>query len=86
MTIAQSVDGKNSVQVIMKGNLDPGYAATARMLVESALCLAHDFDRLPALAKAGGFLTPAAAFGEVLVERLEKTGTFTFEMNSDKKE
>ncbi|NOK17760.1 saccharopine dehydrogenase family protein [Corallococcus carmarthensis] len=52
---------------------DPGYAATARMLSEAALCLA--FDNIP---KRGGVLTPASAMGMVLVERLRKAG-MTFE-------
>ena len=32
---------------------------------------------LPELAKQGGILTPMAAFGDVLLERLEKTGFCT---------
>jgi short subunit dehydrogenase-like uncharacterized protein len=56
---------------------DPGYAATAVMLAESALCLVEDEPRLPARA---GVLTPATAFGDVLVERLRGRGfTLTVE-------
>lgn len=50
---------------------DPGYAATAVMLSESALCLALDRDRLPARA---GVLTPATAMGETLAGRLRAAG------------
>jgi short subunit dehydrogenase-like uncharacterized protein len=50
---------------------DPGYAATAVMLGESALCLALDRDRLPERA---GVLTPATAMGEALTGRLIKAG------------
>jgi short subunit dehydrogenase-like uncharacterized protein len=46
---------------------DPGYAATAVMLGESALCLALDGESLP---RAAGVLTPATAMGDALVERL----------------
>jgi short subunit dehydrogenase-like uncharacterized protein len=46
---------------------DPGYAATAVMLGEAALCLALDGDSLPA---AAGVLTPATAMGDALVDRL----------------
>jgi short subunit dehydrogenase-like uncharacterized protein len=46
---------------------DPGYAATAVMLGESALCLALDGESLP---QAAGVLTPATAMGDALVERL----------------
>jgi short subunit dehydrogenase-like uncharacterized protein len=48
---------------------DPGYGETSKMLAESALCLA--FDTLP---KRGGQLTPAAAMGNALMERLKKNG------------
>ncbi|HEU5034258.1 MAG TPA: saccharopine dehydrogenase NADP-binding domain-containing protein [Mycobacteriales bacterium] len=54
---------------------DPGYAATAVMLGESALSLALDGDRLPPRA---GVLTPATGIGRPLVDRLRKQG-FTFE-------
>jgi short subunit dehydrogenase-like uncharacterized protein len=50
---------------------DPGYAATAVMLGESALCLALDGDRLPERA---GVLTPATAMGRALIDRLRATG------------
>jgi short subunit dehydrogenase-like uncharacterized protein len=51
---------------------DPGYAATAVMLGESALALAFDRDRLP--ESEGGVLTPATAMGDVLVDRLREAG------------
>lgn len=50
---------------------DPGYAATARMLGESALCLAFDRVRLP---DRSGVLTPATAMGAPLVIRLRDAG------------
>jgi len=50
---------------------DPGYAATAVMLGESALCLALDQDSLPGIA---GVLTPATAMGAALARRLTSTG------------
>ena len=50
---------------------DPGYDETAKMLAESALCLAVDRARLPATA---GVLTPACAFGEILLSRLQRAG------------
>jgi short subunit dehydrogenase-like uncharacterized protein len=46
---------------------DPGYAATAVMLGESALCLALDEAALP---DAAGVLTPSTAMGDALVARL----------------
>ena len=50
---------------------DPGYAATAVMLGESALCLALDAASLPDRA---GVLTPATAMGAALTGRLTAAG------------
>jgi short subunit dehydrogenase-like uncharacterized protein len=55
---------------------DPGYAATAVMLGEAALCLVLDRDQLPDRA---GVLTPATALDGALVERLRAAGQ-TFEV------
>jgi short subunit dehydrogenase-like uncharacterized protein len=60
------------------GQGDPGYAATAVMLGECALSLALDGDRLP---DRTGSLTPATAFGGVLVERLRAAG-HTYEVTA----
>ncbi|MFI2369294.1 saccharopine dehydrogenase family protein [Streptomyces sp. NPDC018833] len=49
---------------------DPGYDETAKMLAESALCLA--FDDLPGVG--GGQLTTAVAMGGALVSRLDSAG------------
>ncbi|WP_328464754.1 saccharopine dehydrogenase NADP-binding domain-containing protein [Actinoplanes sp. NBC_00393] len=51
---------------------DPGYAATAVMLGESALALALDRDQLP--PSQGGVLTPATGIGNALVTRLRAAG------------
>lgn len=48
---------------------DPGYDETAKMLAESALCLA--LDELPS---ASGQVTTAAAMGDALLERLRSAG------------
>jgi short subunit dehydrogenase-like uncharacterized protein len=48
---------------------DPGYGETAKMLAESALCLAQDD-----LPERSGQLTPAAAMGDHLQRRLEAAG------------
>ncbi len=50
---------------------DPGYAATAVMQGQAALCLALDRDALPDRA---GVLTPATAMGRALVDRLRDAG------------
>lgn len=48
---------------------DPGYTSTAKMLGESALCLALD-----GLTSAGGVTTPSLAMGGTLLERLRRAG------------
>jgi short subunit dehydrogenase-like uncharacterized protein len=48
---------------------DPGYGESAKMLAESALCLAHD-----ELPERAGQLTPAVAMGEALLVRLRSAG------------
>ncbi len=53
------------------GDNDPGYGETAKMLGESALCLALDGADLET---PGGILTPAACMGQRLVDRLRAAG------------
>ncbi|MFI6105335.1 saccharopine dehydrogenase family protein [Streptomyces sp. NPDC051310] len=48
---------------------DPGYDETAKMLAESALCLAFD-----PLAPTSGQVTTAVAMGDALLERLRAAG------------
>jgi saccharopine dehydrogenase (NAD+, L-glutamate forming) len=48
---------------------DPGYGETAKMLAESALCIAHD-----PLPVAAGQVTTAVAMGDALRLRLERAG------------
>ncbi len=60
--------GGRKVTVDVKGG-DPGYGETAKMLAESALCLAHD-----ALPDRSGQLTTAAAMGDALLVRLQRAG------------
>ncbi|MDF1666854.1 MAG: saccharopine dehydrogenase NADP-binding domain-containing protein [Planctomycetota bacterium] len=55
----------------VEGKQDPGYGETAKMLSESALCLAFDQENLPKIA---GVLTPSTAMGTVLLERLRRAG------------
>ena len=67
--------GGSKVVTEVKGG-DPGYGETAKMLAESALCLAHD--QLPDRA---GQLTTAAAMGDALLARLQRAG-ISFEVVS----
>ncbi|MFK7898995.1 MAG: trans-acting enoyl reductase family protein [Myxococcota bacterium] len=60
----------------VRGDRDPGYGSTSRMLAESAVCLAQDD-----LEVEGGLWTPASAMGDALLERLPKAGV-TFEIEN----
>lgn len=53
---------------------DPGYGSTAKMIGESALCLALD-----PLTAPGGVTTPSVAMGPFLLDRLRRAG-LTFEV------
>ncbi|GAA1854409.1 saccharopine dehydrogenase family protein [Actinomadura bangladeshensis] len=59
--------GKRVVTEVAGG--DPGYTETAKMLAESALCLAHDD-----LPETSGQVTTAAAMGDALIARLVRAG------------
>ncbi|MEU7630545.1 saccharopine dehydrogenase NADP-binding domain-containing protein [Nocardia sp. NPDC049220] len=75
-TFAHTSSGAKYVSTFF-GTGDPGYQATAVMLGESGLCLAFDSDQPPSQA---GILTPAAAMGNALTDRLRTAGmTITVE-------
>jgi saccharopine dehydrogenase (NAD+, L-glutamate forming) len=59
--------GKRVVTMVSGG--DPGYTETAKMLAESALCLAQDD-----LPQTAGQVTTAVAMGEQLMTRLQRAG------------
>jgi len=60
----------------VKGDRDPGYGSTSKMIVESAVCLIKD-----ATQTQGGIWTTAPAMGDSLIARLESNAglSFTFE-------
>ena len=59
----------------IKGDRDPGYGSTSKMLAEAGVSLAVDD-----LESAGGVLTPAAAMGGALLGRLQENAGLTFEI------
>ena len=69
------IDESKNLIASVKGDRDPGYGSTAKMIAESALALAHD--ELPV---AGGFWTPASAMGDALLNRLPANAGVTFEI------
>jgi len=71
-------DGTHSLRARVTGDRDPGYGSTAKMLGESAVCLAKD-----ELTAAGGFWTPASAMGEPLLARLQANAGLSFTSADD---
>lgn len=68
----QDADGKAAtIRAKVVGLSDPGYGETAKMLGESALCLALDGGELEA---QGGIGTPASVMGDTLLGRLRGQG------------
>lgn len=66
-----------SLRGLVRGEQDPGYGETAKMLGESGLCLALDAAQLPV---EGGSWTPATAMGQRLIDRL-RAARMTFEVS-----
>jgi short subunit dehydrogenase-like uncharacterized protein len=72
-------DGRFTVTATVEGDRDPGYGSTARMLTESAVCLAREEVDSPV---EGGVLTPASGIGRPLADRLGEVGV-RFEVDGD---
>ena len=74
VVIAEFPDGR-SVRVSVKGDMDPGYGSTSKMLGESAVCLVRD---VPRSQTPGGCWTTASAMGDALIRRLQANAGVTF--------
>jgi short subunit dehydrogenase-like uncharacterized protein len=70
--IAIAPDGRQ-VRVSVKGDRDPGYGSTSKMISECAICLLRDRPNVPA-----GIWTPGAAMGHKLIKRLVDHAGLTF--------
>jgi short subunit dehydrogenase-like uncharacterized protein len=73
-------DGGEGLRAIVKGDRDPGYGSTCKLIAESALCLIREVHHS---ATPGGIWTPAAAMGTALIERLNARAGLTFEMANE---
>lgn len=69
-TYTETTTGVRYVATMSQG-VDPGYGATAVLLAESALALLCDRQKLP---PRSGVLTPVAAMGDVLYDRMATAG------------
>ncbi|OYT91001.1 MAG: saccharopine dehydrogenase [Burkholderiales bacterium PBB3] len=56
----------DSLRVGVKGDRDPGYGSTSKMIAQSAICLLEEAAHTP-----GGIWTPASAMGAPLMKRLQ---------------
>ena len=74
--VGQAADGR-TLRAVVKGDRDPGYGSTSKMISESALCLLRDVDHQ---VTPGGVWTPAAAMGLALVVRLQTRAGLSFEL------
>jgi short subunit dehydrogenase-like uncharacterized protein len=68
-------EGGRQVRVAVRGDRDPGYGSTSKMIAESAICLLRDTPEVP-----GGIWTPGAAMGNRLIKRLVDHAGLTFEV------
>ena len=70
--VAIAPDGKQA-RAAVKGDRDPGYGSTSKMISECAICLLRDTPDVPA-----GIWTPGAAMQHRLIKRLEDHAGLTF--------
>lgn len=76
--IGNTEDGKQMMASV-KGDKDPGYGSTSKMISESALTLVKDVDRDQT---GGGVYTTAPALGAALIDRLQDHAGLTFTLES----
>ena len=74
--VAIAPDGKQ-LRAAVKGDRDPGYGSTSKMISECAICLLRDAPDVPA-----GIWTPGAAMGDRLIKRLVDRAGLTFEVEN----
>ena len=63
----------HSLRVGVKGDRDPGYGSTSKMITEAAVCLLQDAPDTP-----GGIWTTAPAMGDALIARLKANAGLSF--------
>jgi short subunit dehydrogenase-like uncharacterized protein len=70
--VAIAPDGKQ-IRAAVRGDRDPGYGSTSKMISECAICLLRDTPEVPA-----GIWTPGAAMGHKLIKRLVDNAGLAF--------
>jgi short subunit dehydrogenase-like uncharacterized protein len=74
--VAIAPDGRQ-VRASVKGDRDPGYGSTSKMISECAICLLRETPDVPA-----GFWTPGAAMQHKLIKRLVDHAGLTFALET----
>jgi short subunit dehydrogenase-like uncharacterized protein len=70
--VAFAPDGRQA-RAVVKGDRDPGYGSTSKMISECAICMLRDTPDV-----AAGIWTPGAAMGHKLIKRLADHAGLTF--------
>ena len=68
-------EGGRQIRVAVRGDRDPGYGSTSKMIAECAVCLLREAPDVP-----GGIWTPGAAMRSRLIKRLVDNAGLTFEV------
>src|SRR5579871_2983273 len=74
--VATAADGRQ-VRASVKGDRNPGYGSTSKMISECAICLLRDVPDVPA-----GIWTPGAAMQHKLIKRLVDHAGLTFQVET----
>ena len=67
------------IMASVKGDKDPGYGSTSKMISEAAITLVKD---VPKAKTGGGVFTPAPVMGDALINRLQDHAGLTFTLES----
>ena len=70
-------EGGRQIRVAVRGDRDPGYGSTSKMIAECAVCLLREAAEVP-----GGIWTPGAAMRQRLIKRLVDNAGLTFEVEA----
>ena len=70
-------EGGRQVRIAVRGDRDPGYGSTSKMISECAICLLRDTPEV-----LGGIWTPGAAMGNRLMKRLVDHAGLTFDVET----
>lgn len=77
LVVGDAPDG-SSLRAAVKGDRDPGYGSTSKIIAETALVLKET----PRTQTAGGIWTASAAMGDPLIARLHERAGLTFALEN----